>query len=241
MNRPRERAFWAVLLHGNDKDMNVWHNLLQQPYDPIVQQIPHIEGFILRCAEFTEMTSAGEVLERARIIIDDLNGALRVTSGAGRISFNGLAEVMTDGTIQRTAYIEGVHFIEFVSQIAMVTTGGTPSPPGPSLAQKWIQLAATNDIVADMLRHFGNEPSWYDLYKTYEGVQALCEDFVKSNKRPWTPSKPTLTLFRRTANYYRHGLPHEARKNPPSKLMHFDEAREMIRRMVYGIMTDLVP
>lgn len=241
MGSSKQRAFWAVPLQGAPNDLDKWQQVLREPFDPVVQQISQVEGFVLRCAEFSTMPSQFEVAERARIIIHNLNGAMRATSGTGRVNFNGtVAEVMMDGTVRLSAFAEGKAFLATVSHTAEVKTGGTPSPPEPALAQKWVQLAATNDIVADMLRNFGNVPSWQDLYKTWDNIRALCNT-ADLLKRPWAPDEDSIKNFTHTANYYRHGFPHAARKKPPLEPMLLEVAHELVRRMVYGVMTDLVP
>ena len=239
MEYAKTRAFWAVQLQGADEDLNEWYRVLQEPFDPVVVQQPGINGFVLKCVEFQSMTSRAEVIEKARIIVDKLNGAMKVTCGTGRISFNGLAEVMTDGTIDQTLFFESVQSSGRVGRVVVTTTGGPPNTAAPALAQKWIQLATTDGIVADMLRHLGNVPSWYDLYKIYEALRGLCKRSNKLHEKYWSPKQKMLGDFRHTANYYRHGLPHSARNKPPINPMPFDQAEELLRQMVNEVMDDL--
>jgi hypothetical protein len=51
----------------------------------------------------------------------------------------------------------------------------------------------------------------------------------------------SLTNFAHTANYYRHGLPHPAKENPPSNPMSLEEATDLITGMVCSIMSELAP
>lgn len=243
MTKPKSASasggHWVIVLRGKPDDLDEWRRFLQAPYDPFVEQLPGLEAPVLRCTEFEGMAPL-KVYERARIIIDDLNGAIGVASRAGRVEYDGIAEVMADGTIKRSAFIEGAQFLILPSQIAEATTGGEPIPPGPTFAQKWLQIAAANETVADMLRHFGAKLSWYDLYKAYDGIAGLCGGEAALRKRPWAGSS-RVTLFKRTANYYRHGHPHGARTSPPSNPMHIEEAREFIGRMIYAVMGEQKP
>ena len=241
VNVSKARAFWAARLRGASSDLTDWERSLCEPFDPFVVRLPHSNELILRSAEFAGMTAALEVRERARIIIDDLNGAMRVTSSSDRVEFSGVTEVLADGTTNETLFVETVRSNSRIGQVAVVTTGGTPSAPQPSLVQKWIAAAAADDLVAEMLRHFGNEPSWYDLYKTFEGIRGLSKSLGGFETRPWTPGKAVVDRFAHTANYYRHGLPHPARKVPPSNPMPLDEAKELIRHMVASIMREVAP
>ena len=203
------RAFWAAELTGQPDDLADWETWFREPFEPSVKRVVGLTKPVLKSAEFEKMMAASEVRERARLIIENLNGALRALSGTGRVELGGVIEVDTDGRANTThVFVEGV--IEGRARVrgaaaALAVGGNSPTTPRPSTAQKWIECAKTNDVVADMLIHFGKEPSWYDLYKTYEGVRALRK---KLKHKSWEP--PSLNNFTHTANYYRHALPHPA-------------------------------
>ena len=233
------RAFWAAELIGQPDDLADWETSFGGPFEPRVEQVvAHgATKTILKSAEFEKMRTASEVRERARLIIENLNGALRALSGTGRVELGGVLEVDTDGRVANNyVFAEGV--VKGRARVRGVG-GNRPITPQPSTAQKWIACAMTNDVVADMLIHFGKEPSWYDLYKTYEGVRDLCGGEASLKKKSWVP--PKLKSFTHTANYYRHGLGHPAKKNPPSNPMSLKEATELIAGMVCSIMSELAP
>ena len=43
-----------------------------------------------------------------------------------------------------------------------------PAPPEPSNPQRWLSLAAEDDLLADALRYFGRGDDWFDIYKALE-------------------------------------------------------------------------
>jgi hypothetical protein len=229
------RAFWAAELTGQPDDLADWETVFREPFEPSVKRVGGLTKTVLKSPEFEKMMTASEVRERARLIIDNLNGALRAISGTGRMELGDVLEVDTDGRVSTHVCVESMMGVRARVGAALVVEGNSPITPQPSTAQKWIECAMTNDVVADMLIHFGKEPSWYDLYKTYEGVRAVRKK-LKQHKS-WEP--PSLDNFTHTANYYRHGLPHPAKKKPPS--MKLAEATELIASMVCSIMSVLAP
>jgi hypothetical protein len=187
------------------------------------------------------MKAPVEVRERALSMIKNLNGAMRAC-GSRPVAFGGVVEVFTDGTYSETTFVEAaLEFPRFTSE-GTGTTGGSPGAPQPSLVQKWFSLAATDKVVADMLDHVGTEPNFYDLYKTFEGIEALSSPLGGLKSRSWAPGEAEIERFTRTANYnHRHSLAKTLQRKPPKKRMQLDEATVMIRRMVYSLMNDLTP
>jgi hypothetical protein len=230
------RAFWAAELTGQADDLADWETSFHEPFEPSVKRIVGLTRPVLKSEEFEKMMTASEVRECARLIIENLNGALRALSGAGRVELGGVLEVDTDGRANTYVFAEGVARGRARVRAASVVGGNSPITPQPSTAQKWIECARTNDVVADMLIHFGKEPNWYDLYKTYEGVRDLRR---KLKHKSWKPS--SLDNFTHTANYYRHGLPHPAKRKPPSNPMKLAVATELIAGIVSSIMSVLAP
>jgi hypothetical protein len=236
-----KRTFWAAELTGQPDDLADWETSFREPFEPTVEQVVAngLTKTVLKSAEFERMMTASEVRERARLIIENLNGAVRALLGAGRVELGGVLEVDKDGRANTHVFAEGVARGRARVRAASVVGGNSPITPQPSTAQKWIECAKTNDVVADMLIHFGKEPNWYDLYKTYEGVRDLCGGEASPKQKSWVP--PKLKNFTHTANCYRHGLPDTSNKNPPSNPMKLAEATELIAGMVSSIMSVLAP
>jgi hypothetical protein len=235
------RAFWAAELTGQPNDLAGWQALLREPFEPRVEPFfaLGLTRTVLKSSEFEKMTTASEVRERARIMIENLNGALRALSGTERVELGGVLEVDTCGRVDTAHFGESGSYLFRGRPAALAVGGNSPITPQPSAAQKWIECARTNDVVADMLIHFGKAPSWYDLYKTYEGVKDLCGGEASLKQKSWVP--PKLKNFTHTASCYRHGLSHSSNENPPSNPMKLAEATELIATMVSSIMSELAP
>jgi hypothetical protein len=235
------RAFWAVELTGQSTDLADWQALLQEPFEPRAESLfaLGLMRTVLKSSEFEKMTTASEVRERALIMTENLNGALSALWRTGRVELGSVLEVDTNGRVGATAFVESLSYRLRGRPATMVVGTNSPTIPQPSAAQKWVAHAMTDDVVADMLIHFGKEPHWYDLYKSFEGVRDLCGGEMNLKQKSWVP--PKLKSFTRTANYYRHGLGHPARKTPPPNPMSLEEATELIAGMVRSIMSELAP
>jgi hypothetical protein len=95
-----------------------------------------------------------------------------------------------------------------------------------------------------MLRHFGEEPTFYELIKVYEAIEVLCSPLGGLKSRSWAPSSKKLDRFSRTADYYhRHSLARakSQKKKPPKERMPLAEATQLIRQMMYSLLNDLAP
>lgn len=55
----------------------------------------------------------------------------------------------------------------------LVEVEGASIPPQPSDVQNWYALAADDPDVAELLRHFGEDPNFYELFKVYEAIEVL--------------------------------------------------------------------
>ena len=219
--------FWAVELSfgGRGDDLQRWEDALREPFDPWVefQYLPNTGPPLLRSREFEEMTNA-QVHVRAQFMVAVLNGALRVPTQIGRTGI---------GYIWRQ--VRDLHDNGIAGNTAK------PAAPSPSAAQRWLSYASSNAVAAEMLSHFSNEPNWFDLYKTYEGIRELAGGMSALKSKSWTPSQADITRFTHTANLHRHALPHDAKKNPPKNPMSLADATSMMSKMIHSILDDLNP
>ena len=70
-----EKVAWGIKLCGHDFDLQDWRETLKEPFDlAVVQQG---DDFILRASEFQSCDSAPAVLDKAIVLIEVLNGAMR--------------------------------------------------------------------------------------------------------------------------------------------------------------------
>jgi hypothetical protein len=229
---------WEAVIDGHDFDLLDWKQTLLSGFDPWVEIHPIAEKkrYILMSEEFTGAKDVGEVREKALILIAKLNGVFLTNPGMQPVTFSGVAEFFPDGTIGLSSFAMMVGAMGR-SRVSAVATTGNAQPPSASYAQKWMKLAAQNDLVADTLIHQSKGANWYDLYKTFEGVRSLCGG--KLEKKSWAPPNIEINRFTHTANNYRHGLTHPSNAKPPSNPMSLNEASQMIARMVSSILNEL--
>lgn len=241
MTAAPERDYWAVVLDGDDGTLANWEKLLDPGFDPIIQRLPDTGEIALRSEEFEEFSSAKDVHGFAVNLINDINGSVKSICNTGRVEVGSICEIRKNGSTQQYVFLVG-QMVEVgdIAAIITVSTGGKPPIPQPSMVQKWVKLALQDDIVSDMLKHIGDETSWYNLYKAYEGVRALSNRTGGLHNKPWAPES-MQSNFRHTANRMRHGRSHPAWKNAPPHPMPISEAQRFIQSMVYGIMGELVP
>ena len=46
-----------------------------------------------------------------------------------------------------------------------------PKPPEPSEPQRWLRIAAEDDLLADALTYFARGDDWFDVYKALECLE----------------------------------------------------------------------
>ncbi len=195
---------------------------------------------VLRSREFDDVQTPEEAHERAQNLIGHLNGIFQALSPGGKIKLDGVGRIQADGSVASYHVLTDEKF-EGRSRMVVAVTGGAASS-GPSQSQKWWALSAQNDFVADMLVHCSKDPSWYDLFKAYEGVEALAggsQDALKA--KSWAPSEADLRRFTHTANFHRHAFPHPSRKTPPANPMSLSDATAMILRLVNSVLNERAP
>jgi hypothetical protein len=226
---------WCVRLEGDPLD-------LEALADALFGDVRIVRGgdrFYLRAPDFESFASeeAEAVSRRATEIVRVLNGAAQVHHGDHRpISVGAAALVKKDGSIQHYVFAATAGGLRLRGRIAAltVTRAGThePEPPPTSPIERMTIRGLTDADVERVLRIFGRDDVDYrDLYFVFEIVRAA----VGGGIYQWL-ARADVDRFRHTANSptaigekARHG--HE-RTQPPSDPMPFDEARELIRRLV---------
>jgi hypothetical protein len=226
---------WWVRLEGDPFD-------LEALADALFRDVRIARGgdhFYLRAPDFESFASADAeaVHRRATEIVRVLNGAAQVHHGDHRpISVGAAALVKEDGSIQHYVFAATAGGLRLRGRIAAltVTRAGTHEPEAlpPSPIERMTLRGLTDADVEGVLRIFGRDDVDYrDLYFIFEIVRAAAGNQIYE----WA-SHAELDRFRRTANSptalgedARHG--HE-RTDPPRDPMPFDEARELVRRLI---------
>ena len=229
-------AYWAVILDGELADLDDWQLVLKPPFDPWIETDIN-QRRVLRSGSFSVLTTSIEVRERALLVLETLGGAVKAETGASPVTFAGLDEVEADGTTRHHLFANDLvvgrpHFGR------PELTGGVPVAPTRSPVQHWYEISTRCRVLADMLRHHGQQANWYNLYKTFEGVRRLSGGKNKLVTQPWSPSKDELDRFTRTADFY-HQHAYNPSKQAPKNPMTLIHAATMINDMVRAVLLDL--
>ena len=133
---------------------------------------------MLRSKALDAAATPSEVHDRAGPLIAMLNGALAVTHGTRPIGLDYVIEFMSDGTERRHPFatLAGASGRGKAKAVAVALGPDgqplPPLPPQPSEAQRWLDIAATDDKVADALADaltfFSRGHDWFDIYKAWE-------------------------------------------------------------------------
>jgi hypothetical protein len=223
---------WYVRLTGDHSDLEEWHYTLKPPFDPFILREP--DGtYLLMSAELSDAKGASEVHERAKALIDRLNGALTLAHETEPLKTGGVVRVDERGNRHVNVFAEAVGEIAIVSKAlgVGVTIGpdGQPLPQPPeqeSDVQQWNRLAAQYDLLADLLKQRGKASDWYEMYKTIELAERLVGGEHNLRGLLGDSAKKYKDL-KRTANYYRH-----APGDRPERLIKIGEGRSLLNFIV---------
>lgn len=108
-----------------------------------------------------------------------------------------------------------------------------PPPPEPSNAQRWLSIAAEDDLLADALTFFGRSDNWFDVYKALE---CLIGRFGGGKENEFLDlgweSKAKVELLKRTADFWRHSPRGRPKVVPPPNPMELTEARDRLAKLM---------
>lgn len=223
----QHRPGWYALLQGDEIDLDYWLHSLKEPFDPVAVKLPDGQT-VLRSIDFAGLNNASEVRERALILIGTLNGAMKLSSGARSLIFGGIVKIDESGKqhihmFMEAALLENRFDVMGATLVAYGPDGKPlpPPPPVPSKTQIWNRIAQDNDLVSDLLDHFGRADYWYEIYKTIEYARLLVgsDDALKN----LLGENVNLENLKRNANFHRH-----ARFPAPKRILSLKEAKSML-------------
>lgn len=223
-------AFWAVELVGHESDLAEVERALNPSFDPWVDKVGGKPA--LRSAQFDGFTTGREVRDRARILIDILNGAVGLMRAGEPVRGGGVYRVQEDGKVDVAIFAEAAITLRPVIMTATAIVKDRdgnvipPPPPTPTAAQEWIQAAENDDDLADLLSFVGRADNWFDLYKAIEMAERLVGGKHKL-ERLLDQGASAFQNARETANWCRH-----ARGHRPADLATLDQARSRVKHAV---------
>ena len=176
---------WGAVLVGEPADLDDWTFQLKEAFDPWVEV--HNTETILRSASLDELTTAGDVRDRAIVLIERLNGALALSEQTKPLRIGGVIQVAPDGRLHRTLFAEGgVYRIlggraKLRATLTLTGPGGEPlppPPPQPSQVQNWAAVAESEELLDDALIYFGRvaassakDPEFDGLVRRLQGAR----------------------------------------------------------------------
>jgi hypothetical protein len=226
---------WAARLDIPEASRAAWEHQLQPPLDPYIERIGDGDAaaWVLRSELFDGLRDANEVRGRALPLIEQLNGAQRISQEMQPVQFHGVGRVEPDGRLSITLFAEA-HFNANAIFMAVAEQRDAQgnlivSPPRASEVQRWVQAAQANDDIADLLRYLASADNWYDVYKAFEVVEAMVGGQHKLEAM-LGPDVKVYEVARQSANYYRH-----ARTRRPHDLISLEESRSRLVHVVRTI------
>ena len=241
------RSGWGVVLEGHVFDLDYWREAFKQPFDPLDPWVMETKfGPILRSSQLDGEATASAACERAKALMDEANGAIRASYGAGVVQRGDIVEILSDGTFRRRVFaqIEEVLRVKPRSAVVRLDPDGTPYPEPPlerSEPQRWLSIAAEDSarsgdetaLLADALTYFARCDDWFDVYKALE---CLIGRFGEGKEGKflalgWANSTK-IKLLKQTANVERHSRRGRPGVVPPPHPMERTEARELLAQLM---------
>jgi len=180
---------------------------------------------------------SGLLLDVAEDLIESVNGLGRLLNpGFERIALTGAFTTNDDVTVAAaTAHL--VARSQLMATAVVLGPDGAPVPQPPSVATRYMGLAATNAHVADLLKIMGRGEglNWDDLYQVDEVIKRTGR--IKAAMQAAGISETTRSRFKQTANYEaRHAQTGQA---PPANPMELAAARTMMRQLAVAWLDSL--
>ncbi len=224
---------WAVELLGKDIDLQDALALFAGGRIR-VETIEHNKT-VLVADDFEPLTDRIEVRGAAKAIVDLINGALFLHDSArspiqvGSVCENCNGNWKTHHIIEPQTAVFRTKF-----HPARILMDGKPAPAKPSSKQKWLEAAASDDVVVDVFSYLRDaKPDWFEFYKAFERMRDDINRGIgaqqKEESMGW-PTKTELNNFTESANVHRHSPPKSGRLRPTTA-MKIEDARAFIRRL----------
>jgi len=229
-------AEWKVELQGDRFDLEELPEIFHSSDLRVVEEDAK---FFLKSHDFNSLASDGDVRRRAELLVERINGSMRVRMrNFKNVRIEAVLYIDDQGVSHRNIEVHPEPITmrsKVAGNVTLVTSqGGQASPPQPLAAKQpeaaWPDISDSDSRVATVLRLFAKELNWSNLYKISE---VIYEDQGKKiyEKRWATPEE--VRKFRGTANCY-GAIGDEARHAreedpPPLTPMTLGKAEALIR------------
>jgi hypothetical protein len=223
-----------VWLEGHVFDLETLGDLFRSG-DPLVAQDPS-DGYYLESSSLQD--SNGQIdVSATETLVKRINGVARTVDVDFRpVKLKG-RYTAPDGTTSVVVSADTAEARSKVRVTARVLSDGISVPEPPPKGPRYVNLAAQDVNVADVLRVLGQPESldWYDIYKVWEIVEQAVGELSQAVARGWA-TRADIDRLTASANHpgisgdeARHA---RMRGNPgPNRTMTMGEADALVRRL----------
>lgn len=226
---------WYVGITGESFDLENLSESFNSP-DLFITKIE--EGYILKSTDFNSLENVGDVDNKAKEILTQINGYAWLVLGTQRpLKLAYTARVKDDGKITRFKSLSGSVRVRGGGKIriSITTKGGEVQDQETfpaDLIPKIISIAQNDENVATVLQILGDRlKDWVNLYNIFEVVK---KD-VREIPEEWA-SGNAISRFKQTANSVL-AIGYDSRHVgkiflPPPKPMTLSEAKSFIKNII---------
>lgn len=198
-------AKWAVVLDGDELDLNVARYLFDWPSNTRICEIelrPVKPQTVLISTDFETVSDGWDVHIAAQRVVDFVNGLLFVADlSRSPLRVGSIYERKADGQWSGTSYAAAT-FTGTARLQALPQLSG--APPHPT----WLAGAMRDNVVSDVLAFLRGTPDWFDLYNAFERMRGdINPSQIGKTKKKRPKVKigwPDTRHFQRSAQVYRH-------------------------------------
>jgi hypothetical protein len=233
------RIGWGALLAGDAFDLDDWQDALKHPFDPWVTAAE--ARLILRSSRLDGEATPDTAYKRAKTLMNEVNGAMRARYGTWAVRLDGIAEIFSDGTHQpqvvgELGVMERPDKVKIGDRLVADVFGpdGKPKPdpaPRPSDPQRWLSIAAEDDLLGDALVYFARGDDWFDVYKALECLFGRFGGERKFLALGWA-DEDKIKLLKQTADTERRSRRGRPKVVPPDHPMERTEARDLLAKLM---------
>jgi hypothetical protein len=213
---------------------------------PDLRVVEEEGAYYLESVGFDVLDEGGAVHEEAQCLLPLINGAARLRSRSYRnvaIGYH-VVEFGVDGSVKHHQVVvaDTLTIRTKVNAVLVKVGEEEPQPPAPGSqdTDKWLDLAANDRDVAEVLTMWGGKPhDWFHLYKVFEIVKSRTDikgsgwaTAIEIRRFTWTANHPGAAGA--DARHARRTT------NPPARPMTLAEGDALIERILMDWFQSLI-